>query len=271
MTTRFFFALTVLLVAGAQIIACSATPVDNESEADSSAPGGATSGETLGDPTEDSSQATSNGSVESSSSGGSQDAGSGDPVDLNVCERLIGCATAAVIPVTPLQMLYGEDGSCWRQYGPMDCWIDCAAQLEALSLMNPLIEECRQCDDDADCAVFRETPFCASSGSCCAEPQGCSLCGNGLVNAGEECDTNDFADATCETFGFEYGGLTCDPMTCTIDTSECVGCGNGQIDSGEQCDGANLMGFDCFVLGYSGGTLFCAEDCQSFDTRSCIG
>jgi len=49
-----------------------------------------------------------------------------------------------------------------------------------------------------------------------------SLCGNGELNEGEECDSGIFLDdATCQSLGFAAGQLLCNP-DCTINTSMCI-------------------------------------------------
>lgn len=45
-------------------------------------------------------------------------------------------------------------------------------------------------------------------------------CGNGKVEAKEECDGSDFGGATCMDFGFDGGDLSC--SDCGVDTSTCV-------------------------------------------------
>jgi hypothetical protein len=50
---------------------------------------------------------------------------------------------------------------------------------------------------------------------------GDSLCGNGVINLGEECDGLNLAGQTCVTRGFSGGVLTCN-STCIINSSQCV-------------------------------------------------
>ena len=45
-------------------------------------------------------------------------------------------------------------------------------------------------------------------------------CGNGFLNAGEQCDTNNLNGATCVSQGFAFGTLQCS-ASCTFDTSGC--------------------------------------------------
>lgn len=94
-----------------------------------------------------------------------------------------------------------------------------------------------------------------------------SLCGNEVVDAGEECDGENLDDQTCQTQGFAMGDLEC--SQCHFDTSGCSDCGNGTIDDDEQCDGANLNHHTCSTEGYTSGTVACAIDC-TLDTSACV-
>ncbi|WP_146157243.1 hypothetical protein [Enhygromyxa salina] len=51
---------------------------------------------------------------------------------------------------------------------------------------------------------------------------GASVCGDGVVNPGEQCDTDDLKGQTCELLGYASGILACDPVTCTYDASDCI-------------------------------------------------
>ncbi len=102
-----------------------------------------------------------------------------------------------------------------------------------------------------------------------------SICGNGDVERGEQCDGLDLDGWTCEAMGFNEGTLHC-TAACRLDTRGCSwippdNCGNGLIDTHEDCDGVNLDGFTCAEL-YPGfpvsGTLRCKADC-TFDTSGC--
>ena len=53
--------------------------------------------------------------------------------------------------------------------------------------------------------------------------KGGPLCGNGLKDAGEECDQSDFGGASCATQGCTGGVLTC-TSTCLTDATACAGC-----------------------------------------------
>jgi len=94
-----------------------------------------------------------------------------------------------------------------------------------------------------------------------------AVCGNEVLETGEDCDGSDLGAETCVSLGFVYGTLACSP-SCTFDTSACSNCGNGVVDAGEDCDGADLGGQTCQDLGFVGGALACSGAC-TFDTSSC--
>jgi len=60
--------------------------------------------------------------------------------------------------------------------------------------------------------------------NCTLNMAGCinysAYCGDGLINYGEECDTNDFGAKQCSTFGYDIGDLVCN-SNCTINKLEC--------------------------------------------------
>ncbi len=80
------------------------------------------------------------------------------------------------------------------------------------------------------------------------------LCGDGLINSGEECDGGNLNGKTCLDYGFDSGSLSCS-ATCTIITTACVDdeepddgggpillkkCGDGKVNRpSEECDDGN--------------------------------
>ncbi|MBU1536840.1 hypothetical protein KKF84_16055, partial [Myxococcota bacterium] len=84
-------------------------------------------------------------------------------------------------------------------------------------------------------------------------------CGDGVVDVGEECDTNDFSGRSCMTEGFYEGQLLC-TSDCKINDASCTGyCGDGVFQGGdEECEGEDLNSTNCHDLGFSSGTLSCA-------------
>jgi hypothetical protein len=93
-----------------------------------------------------------------------------------------------------------------------------------------------------------------------------TLCGDGQVDSGEECDGAPPTDTTCASLGFAHGKLGC--TQCHVDASSCIACGNGAINGKEQCDGDDLGGRGCADLGFTGGTLACGPRCR-LDTSAC--
>ena len=66
---------------------------------------------------------------------------------------------------------------------------------------------------------------CGGGGQDALDPMGgldaSFRCGNGTVDAAEDCDEEDLGGATCESLGFASGTLGCDLLTCRFDTSGC--------------------------------------------------
>ena len=88
----------------------------------------------------------------------------------------------------------------------------------------------------------------ACTGSCVFDTSACELptCGNGAIDAGEQCDGVLLGGQTCVTVGaFVGGSLTCAPQ-CAFDTSSCLPilCGDGILSLGEACDDVNQQGGD---------------------------
>jgi cysteine-rich repeat protein len=100
------------------------------------------------------------------------------------------------------------------------------------------------------------------------------FCGDGAVDAPEECDGA--SNATCADFGWDGGAIPC-TAACTHDVLVCDGCGNGIIEPvlDEQCDfdmqGDPLVLATCASLGFlsSGANPDCnPANCQ-YDTKIC--
>jgi hypothetical protein len=100
----------------------------------------------------------------------------------------------------------------------------------------------------------------------CAEDCGC---GNGILNAGEDCDATDLGTATCNSVAHRGGTLACN-ADCTFDVVGCdqFVCGDGVVDPGEECDGSDLGGATCASTGFSAGALVCGADC-TLDVSAC--
>ncbi|MCD6497432.1 MAG: Ig-like domain-containing protein [Deltaproteobacteria bacterium] len=113
------------------------------------------------------------------------------------------------------------------------------------------------------------TQYCTYDTSNCT---GGANCGNGTVDAGEDCDGTNLDSKTCADAGKFVGGTLSCNANCHFDTSLCQAgenCGNGLVDQGEECDSTNLDSKTCADVGaFGGGTLSCAGDC-TFDTTLC--
>jgi len=99
------------------------------------------------------------------------------------------------------------------------------------------------------------------------------MCGNDILEAGEDCDGSDIGPSTCATLGLGGGTLAC-TGACAYDTSGCTNqavCGNGALEYPETCDSTNLGGMACTDVGFGGGTLACLSDCTDYDTSGCAG
>src|SRR5262245_26699649 len=87
-----------------------------------------------------------------------------------------------------------------------------------------------------------------------------TLCGDGVINQGEECDGTALGGKACADLGFAKGTLGC--RQCHYDSSGCSFCGNDAINGTEQCDGADFGGRTCGRLGFTGGELTCTDRCK---------
>jgi cysteine-rich repeat protein len=87
--------------------------------------------------------------------------------------------------------------------------------------------------DDADCVA---DPLCDVGG----------VCGDGLVDAGEDCDGANLAGQDCLTAGGGDGGTLACAADCTFDTTACtITNGNGiRFPGAEQCDDGNATAGD---------------------------
>lgn len=106
--------------------------------------------------------------------------------------------------------------------------------------------------------------------------KGADLCGNYILDAGEQCETN-LAMPGCKKFDkFTGGTISC--SQCQIDVSDCLGgltdgkCGDNKTNAvGEQCDETDWGKINnCTDFGFTGGVLVCGPDCR-FDMSACIG
>lgn len=143
---------------------------------------------------------------------------------------------------------------------------------------NGMLNPGESCDGDllgeADCVSIAQgfiggTLACAAD--CSFDTSGCEVpanCGNGTLNAGEDCDGNLLGGASCISEGFGAGTISCG-AGCTLDVSQCYTCGNGTVEPAEVCDGVNFEGASCESLGHDAGTLSCAANCKTINQNAC--
>lgn len=106
---------------------------------------------------------------------------------------------------------------------------------------------------------------------------GPAVCGDGVVDLGEECDGADLGGATCTSVpgGYTGGTLACG-ASCHYDTTACVlpGCGNGEVGLGEECDDGNDSNTDaclnnCTVAACGDGFVWAGiEDCDDGNAQN---
>ena len=135
-------------------------------------------------------------------------------------------------------------------------------------------EECDGTTVDTSCVDLRFANGTATcDDDCKLDTTACipallGTCGDGKVDAGEQCDGGVW-NLACEDFGLGSGTLSCS-SSCKITTTSCEGtageCGDGVIGPGETCDD-DFQGMTCENFGLRSGTLNC-QAC-SIVTNSC--
>jgi CSLREA domain-containing protein len=114
-------------------------------------------------------------------------------------------------------------------------------------------------------ALFIALPFAEPE-----PPPGAPICGNGVVDSGEQCDGDDL------TMCLE--GQVCENCKCITYVDQC---GNGVVDSGEQCDGDDLhmclsgqVCENCKCITYlpmcGNGVVEQGEQCDGDDLTMCL-
>ncbi len=190
----------------------------------------------------------------------------------------------AIVPAMMLLLMVGQ-GACRDGIVPIGskggaCKADGTCD-EGLICVSDRCVEPETCTPEAErpcqCAGELEgTATCDASGAW--GPCECGRCGDGVVDAGEECDAgeenSDTEPDACRTDcqeprcgdGVVDADDACDDGN-NVDGDGCAAncvvevCGDGVIQGGEVCDGAASAGLTCADFGFESGTLACATDC----------
>jgi hypothetical protein len=103
-----------------------------------------------------------------------------------------------------------------------------------------------------------------------------NACGNGIIDAGEECETGDLTSTEVRCGDVFHASTNpdnkavCNKTTCVYDKAACGAptysdCGDGIIDPGEGCDGGSKSCSE--ILGASAkGTAPCRTNCSDWET-----
>ena len=219
-------------------------------------------------------------------------------LDPSGCTRVPTCGNGAIDPGEACDgNVFGQIKIC-SDYSPSlvggtlkctaTCQLDTSTCTEAPKCGNKAIDKGESCDStnlgplSGRCIDYDPSKFTGGEISCnkcqldtskCQGIQG--ICGDGVINIGEDCDTNSFGQIkTCTDYDKSFSGGTLKCSNCKLDTSSCIEkprCGNSVIDKGESCDSTNLGPLSGKCLDYSSdfndGNLKCT-DCR-LDTFSC--
>ena len=161
----------------------------------------------------------------------------------------LGCVESSVVPC-------GEDKVC-------PGGTTCDPSGSGRCLRPEQVAACETVADGESCMIDSRQGTCRNSA--------CELwaCGDGYVNANEDCDGVDLGGATCLDVGFyAAGGLACD-RDCQFDPRECGGgsCGDDIINGRELCDGPTSKA--CILIGYDAGTVGCNDITCSLTITNC--
>jgi cysteine-rich repeat protein len=131
-------------------------------------------------------------------------------------------------------------------------------------------------NEPATCGVPPNT--CDAGEDCMNCPSDCGMCvpvcGNGIIESGEDCEGGNLGGATCASLGFPGGGtLTCS-ATCVFVTTGCSGaavCGNGTVEGTEECDDGNTTSGDGCSSTCMGEGPCAGVDCTALTNMCNIG
>jgi len=130
------------------------------------------------------------------------------------------------------------------------------------------VDACAAAADGDPCSFTGTPDGVCRDGICTARG-----CGDGFVNALEECEPGVAIEGDCTSAGFQDPGPLGCLDTCQLDVSACTGfCGDGRRGGGEACDGDDLDGRSCLDFGYYAAPgLTCSPFTCTFVTTGCGG
>jgi len=143
--------------------------------------------------------------------------------------------------------------------------LDSGEQCDGSILNNPQYDTNK--DNRVDCRDFGFTSGVLSCSGCNFNTDQCGRCGNGILEAGEECDGFNFGNQTCQTAGCQAGRLLCG-LTCKVDKSQCTGC-VGQCQTTTMSVWSAPNNFNKSCCGSANGQFF--TDLNSKSPNLCSG
>ncbi len=156
-----------------------------------------------------------------------------NPCDPNPCTAppATGCNTAETAIVT-----YDATGTCAVVDGQAECTyapIETPCVAAVVCVDNTLVTTTGACTELSEGPICVETSVDCGTDHYCDAGECKPLCGNGVIDGDEECDTTELDSKTCDDFtGLSGTGLAC-AADCTFDTSACTAvepCGDGVCD-----------------------------------------
>jgi len=113
--------------------------------------------------------------------------------------------------------------NCANFVGTAICGDETCSSTEDCSTCPQDCGTCPECGDGScngteTCGDNDVAPSCNTDcGTCPPDP-----CGNGTIDAGEDCDFGNIGTASCESIGYQGGTLACNNPSCTFNTSGCT-------------------------------------------------
>ena len=184
-----------------------------------------------------------------------------------------GCSSVCAI-----EPLTCDGGACDPTEDCTNCPLDCGACPGACG--DGTVDPGEDCDGGnlsmTDCIDLGFTGgTLACDASCNFNTAGCTgggpVCGDGVIDPGEDCDGTNLGGSTCSSLGFSGGTLSCN-ASCIFNTAACttaMGCAG--MPNGTPCSDMNLCttGDACSAGVCVGTTVDCSALTNSCNTGSC--